>query len=556
VDAGVIWTQFQNIRDYKQQEGMISDWQQSVDFMEGRQWPPATERTRNLPRPVFNVCRQIVNHKVSATMADNLRMVFSPEEAGDGKDEVIAEVFSRYADTTWENVKQNALNEIGLTYGATRGSAIWHYYWDTGKYGGKTLKYKGDICGEPIDPMNFFPGNPKCSEIQKQPYLLIATRMSVEHIKEIARENKIAPEIIAMITPDKNNDGYDSQSREARDDDKATVLVRYEKDRKSGRVKFTKSTRSVVFLPEKEMPLTLYPIAAMQWEYRSDQFFGLDEVSQIIPNQKLINFLMAMQSLSAQLTGWPKLIYKSDSMDIHKITNAPGEMIEDKSPDQNFAVRYLSPPAMPSGIQSLVDNTMMITKNLSGATETSTGEANMMGRMNATAIMLLQKASSIPLESIKRRFYQAMEDAGNVWADMWKGYYTTERVLNLRDDQGERRPVPMRLADFKDMPLTLKIDIGPASMWSENLAQTTLDKFLEMGAITVEDYLDLVPQNVAPFKAKLKRILAERKQQMPPEAMGMPPGMEAPPQMPQMPPEMGQIEQMPPIMGGIPPQVG
>lgn len=536
MDAGVIWTQYENIRDYKVQEGLHEDWQQSVDFMEGRQWPAATERTKNLPRPVFNVCRQIVNHKVSAVMADHIGMVFSPEEAEQKLDDYLAEVFSRYAATSWENIKQDALNEVALTYGGTRGNAIWHYYFDLSKDGGRALKYKGDICGDAIDPMNFFPGNPKSANVQTQPYIIISTRMSAETVKEIARENKIAPEIVAMITPDKNNDGYDFQAREARDDDKTTVLVRYERDRATGRIKYSKSTRTVLFQPETEMPLKLYPIAAMQWDYRSDQFFGLNEVTQIVPNQKLINFLMAMQALSAQLTGWPKLIYKSDSMDVHKVTNTPGEMIEDKSPDQNFAVRYLAPPAMPSGIQTLVDNVLGITKNISGATETSTGEANMMGRMNATAIMLLQKASSVPLEGIKRRFYQAMEDVGNIWADMWSGYYTTERVLNLKGDDGERKAVQLRLSDYKDIPLRLKIDIGPSSMWSENMAQTTLDMLLEKGAITPEDYIDLVPANVAPFRSKLKRIWETRRAQ-------------TPPQMPQNTPDMGQNGEL------IPPQM-
>jgi hypothetical protein len=195
---------------------------------------------------------------------------------------------------------------------------------------------------------------------------------------------------------------------------------------------------------------------------------------------------------------------------------------------------------MPSGTQTIVDNVMGITKNLSGATETNTGEAGMMGRMNATAIMLLQKASSVPLEGIKRRYYQMMEDVGNIWAEMWKGYYITERIINIKDDEGNRKPLPFRGSDFADMPMKLKIDVGPASMWSENLAQTTLDNFLEKQFITPEEYLDLVSPNVAPFKAKLKKIFEKRKAEGqpigPPQELGqggpqMPPSESSPPQM-------------------------
>jgi len=565
MDAGVIWTRYEDGLNYKRSEGHLDDCRTNVDFYEGRQWPPSTKLTRNIPRPVFNICRQIVDHKVSAVMADNIRMVFKPEETGmeDAEpDEAAADIFSRYADSTFEQIKQKSLNEQGITNAAVRGNAIWHYFFNADKDGGKRLQYIGEIDGEVIDPINFFPGNPKSPAIEKQPWIIITSREDVLNLKDEARVAGIAPGDVALLVPDKQYNTYDSSGNEMRDDNKATVLTMYWRDRETKTIKFLKSTKGVVFVKETDTGLRRYPVASMQWKFKADSFVGGDEVGEIIPNQKLINFMMSMQALSLQLTAWPKLIFKSDSVDVTRLTNTPGELVEDRSPEGTpFSAQYMNPPSMPP-VQALVDNVLGITKNIAGATDSATGELNKTGQMNASAIMLQQQAAAVPLEGIKRRFYQAMEDIGYIWADIWRVYYGIERYISVDDNDGNKVSVPFRGTDYADMPLQLGIDIGPASMWSESLAQSTLDKLFDQKLIDMDTYLELVPANVAPFKEKLKRMIEQQKQAQLPEpgmmpaglppgmGQGMPPGMEGMQGPPQGIPE-GMPQGMPPGMMGM-----
>lgn len=127
---------------------------------------------------------------------------------------------------------------------------------------------------------------------------------------------------------------------------------------------------------------------------------------------------------------------------------------------------------------------------------------------------MLQKASSVPLESIKRRFYQAMEDTGNVWADMWRVYYNTDRLITVKDDNGEPMSATFNGEEHKDIDMRMKVDIGPSSSYSESLMMTSLDKLFDGQFITIEQYLKYAPQNVIPFKDRLlKDIQAQQEQQ-------------------------------------------
>ncbi|MEC0231176.1 hypothetical protein [Paenibacillus alba] len=532
---------------YIKRMGFLDQWPEYERFKAGIQWPPVTKRTENLPRPVFNIIRYIENHKVSTVMNENVKMLFSPEEmVGDGPEaeqkETIeteaADMFTRYSDTAWEKIKQDELNEEALESASNLGTGIWHYYWDSDVTGGKDKPYEGDMCGETIDPLNIFFGNPQERRVQKQPYILISFRDEVDSVKEQAIANKVPQHLVDLIKPDSdtNNEGYDRAKVELTDSTKTTVLTKYWREK--GMIYFTKVCGSIVVKPKTSTNMKLYPIAVMQWERRKKSIFGVGDTEGIIPNQKAINFLMAMQLLSVQLTSWPKLIYKQGAIDPNKVTNAPSEMIADNAPPGHDGVKYLAPPSIPSITMGLVDSFMEYTKSLSSAQDASTGDVSK-GQLNASAIMLLQKAAGVPIESIKKRFYRAIEDIGRIWEEFWKVKYNTTRKVTLKNDDGKEYPAEFNGSNYKDVDMNLKIDIGPSSQYSEELMMSSLDKLFDGQYISLEDYLEFAPQNVIPFKDRLLKKIEKQK-----EAQNMQIVMQMPPEMQQMymnsPPEMQQ----------------
>lgn len=505
--------QYQDGLSYKRRMGFIDKWPEYERFKAGDQWPAATQKTKALPRPVFNVIKMIESHKVANVMSEQIKMVFSLQEDNEENQEQIdtGDLFSRFSEATWERIKQDELNEEGLDIAANTGTGIWHYYWDADAKGGTRFPWVGEMEGEIIDPINFFPGNPQQRKVQKQPYIIISSREMVDSVKAYAKANGLSNEMVEQIKPDKDtqDQGYDMAKVELNDSSKVTVLTKYW--RKDGTVHFCKVASGITIKKDTDTGMRLYPIAVMQWERRKKSIFGVGDTEGLIPNQKAINTLVAMQILSVQLTGWPKVVYKKGAIDPSKITNSPGEIIEDQSPPgSGDGVRYLTPASIPNTAINLVESILAFTRQMTGADEAATGTAPS-ADLNATAIMLLQKAAAIPIESIKRRFYRLIEDVGRIWEEFWKIKYNIPRQIKIKDDEGVEYPVLFDGSQYAETELNLKIDVGPSSTYSETLMLSSLQDFLKADYITFEQFLKYAPKNVVPYRDRLQKELDEQK---------------------------------------------
>lgn len=511
--AGELEKQYKDGLSYFRRMGFLDKWPEYERFKASDQWPAATQRTKHLPRPVFNVIKMIETHKVANVMSEQIKMIFSLEEVDDSQPEQEndpGELFSRNSEATWERIKQDELNEEALDTAANTGTAIWHYYWDNSIKGGNKYPYIGEMEGEVLDPINVFFGNPQQRNVQKQPYIIINSREMVESVREYAKANGVSGLMAKQIKPDKEtqDQGYDMARVELNDSSKVTVLTRYWREK--GQVMFCKVASGVTIKKPTSTGLSLYPIVVMQWDRRKKSIHGIGDTEGLIPNQKAINTLVAMQILSVQLTGWPKLIYKSGAVNPSLVTNAPGEMVEDHSPPGTNGVSYLEPGPISANAANLVESIMAFTRQMTGADEAATGSAPS-ADLNATAIMLLQKAAAIPIESIKRRFYRAIEDIGRIWEDFWKVKYNLPRQVLLKDDEGDDYATMFNGADYQDVGFTLKIDVGPSSTYSESLVVSGLENALAAGHITYEQYLKYMPKNTVPYRDRLMKEMDEQK---------------------------------------------
>jgi hypothetical protein len=120
--ASQIEKEYKQGLSYQKQMGFSHKWPEYERFKAGDQWPQATEKTKNLPRPVFNFIRFILNHKVSSVQNENIKMIFSPEEMPQDEQNIDqslqlaqngSDQFTKFSDAAWENIKQDELNEIG-----------------------------------------------------------------------------------------------------------------------------------------------------------------------------------------------------------------------------------------------------------------------------------------------------------------------------------------------------------------------------------------------------------------------------------------------------------
>ncbi|OMD92993.1 hypothetical protein BSK49_01000 [Paenibacillus odorifer] len=523
-----IQKQYKESLNYMRQMGYLDAWPLYERFKAGDQWPKVTDRTRHLPRPVFNVIEYIQNHKVSSVMNENVKMLFSPQEILQDEDlesidqalaqqaqlaQEAGEKFTRYSDTNWELIDQSDLNEEFLESGSNCGTGIFHYYWDNSVKGGIVKPWIGNMAGEVVDPLNVFFGNPQQRKVQRQPWIIISSREQLKEVRSLARKDGVSNDKIQLINADKDVqvEGYDRAKVEVDGTEKVTVLTKYWK--KDGKVFFMKEASGQPVKKPTDTGFELYPIVVMQWKRRKKSIHGGGDAEGIIPNQKAINNLMAMQLLSVQLTGWPKMVYNPQYINAKDLNNDPGQPIVDTSPPGQSVLKYLTPGSVSSLASGLVESFMDYTKQLSSAQDAATGDMSK-GELNATAIMLLQKAAGVPIESIKKRFYRAMKDVGRIWEQFWKVKYNTTRIINLKDDDGQDYSEEFNGSKYADITLDLKVDIGPASTYSEELAMASLDRLFDKEEIDLEDYLEYAPNNVIPFKDRLlKKVRAAKEQQ-------------------------------------------
>ena len=523
----VVTSHYKNGITYMQSMEYPSKWAEYERFLNSDQWAKVSHdsKTKNLPRPVFNIIRYIVDHKKASIQSENLKMVFTPEEVYSDfshlQQEDISKLelaltgakqFTKYSETVWENIQQARLNDEMLMSCCSIGTGILHYFWDNSITGGITLNYKGEIAGENLDPSNVFFGNPQVTDVQKQPYILISSRELLETVLEEAKRNNVPEHYISLIKEDDDtsNEIYDTAKTEVRGVKKVNVLTEYYK--KNGQVYFKKVCNEIVITPETNTGLRLYPIALMNYKIRKKSIYGIGDVEGLIPNQKAINFNLAMMILSTQNCAFPKILAKPGSLK-QKITNTPGEIITDYYVGGADGIKFMNTGAFNPMSLTLTDKLCDLTKEFSNANESALGNA-IGADMSAQAIMLLQKASGTSLEDIKARFYRCMEDVGRIWLEFWCTKYNLPRPIRVKDRNGAYYTEIMEGTQYREYPYNVRIDVGSSASYSEITQQASLDKLFDGGHIDVLTYIKYSSDNNMPNKESLMNDIMERQQSM------------------------------------------
>lgn len=543
--AQKIWGDWQKGLEYQKKLNLKETCEQCVDFYEGRQWAPATERTKNMPRPVINIVKFIVNGKKANILSSKISMVYKPlvyneEQAGMATSG--ASSFTSFAKHINKEIKQEDLDNQAILDGLKKGTYIYHYFWDTEKKTGMA-KFDGGLNGQIIDCLSVVFANPKQKDEQKQKWIIIQSRENVQTLKKIAEKHGISKTEIELIKADDDTEKtYDGEEQDV--EEYATVLTRY--FRKNGEVYYTKSTQHMIV--QEETPLTpdaskvklelndegktnedeedvgqdkptiepfkmtFYPIIVDAYEEREKSIFGIGEVEQLITTQKSINFNYAMMQMASQNMGFPKVVLHPGALNGKEITNRPGEVLTDYSPGFN-GIKYLNPPAFSSTPLMIADKLLEITRTVTGATEVANGEV--LGKnMSGSAIVALQTQAKVPIEDMQKRFWRTHEKIARVWEQFFKAYYNFD-VNYVVENDGNQELNKFNGSMYRNVDFETTIDVGPGSAYSESLSINLLEQALQRGDITFDDYIELYPETAMPFKAQLKEI--RKKVMLPPE---------------------------------------
>jgi hypothetical protein len=246
----------------------------------------------------------------------------------------------------------------------------------------------------------------------------------------------------------------------------------------------------------------------------------------LIPNQDFVNKAYAMSMVSMMTTAFPKIIY--DRTRIPRWTNGVGQAIGVNGGDVSNVAKIMDPAQISPQISQFIQQATDQTQTFLGATPAAMGDTR---PDNTSAIIALQRAAAIPSDITKQNMFQCIEDLGRIYIDfMGVNYGKRTVMLPLPDldpsllmfagfDINEPMPVEFDYKALQDMPMTIKLDVGASSYWSEIASMQTLDNLLMNGQITIDEYLERVPSGYIPKKEDL--IQAHKQ---PPMMGGMMPG--------------------------------
>ncbi len=542
-----LWDLYQDGLAYQAATKLSTNLPKFVKFYEGDQWAAPTKNTKNLPRPVVNIIKMICRSKKSAILATPVKIIYRAED-----DMADVEKFNNFAEYIQKEIGQDALDKKGINDGVIKGSYFYHYYWDSEAKGKNGIKEGGLRC-EMIDPLNIFFANPTEIDEQKQAWILIVSREDIESVK--AKADKDVD--LECIAADESDSKYGTV--EQKNNKLCTVLTRY--FRQDGEVFCEKATKSVVVnkpfaitpdvqaaaaelgiedapnnsLPDNHedsslIPNTarayLYPIVVGNYEIRENSIYGLGEVEGIIPNQKAINFNLAMSLLNAQEVAWGKYIVAPNALKGQTINNEPGQVLIDYT-GTGVGIKKMTEQAMQSQPLQLIDTIMQMTRNVTGANEVMSGEV-LGANMSGAAIAQLQSQAQQPIEELKDAFWLTKEKQGRVLAQFFKLYYSQKEFSftpsqKQIEELGEQAPAmdgvteeEIQLPDIFDSSEFASVDFSvvvEATAGTKASAAgdiSALDTLLAKGYISIKTYLRAYPKDALSNRTEiLKGIEAD-----------------------------------------------
>lgn len=507
-----VWAEFDAACTFKAGLNLYENVQANENFYIGKQWEGV--QANGLPTPVFNFIKRIILYVVASTATDNLKMAASPMSSNGAIDvggvERITQVMTAQFEALFEmNKLAKQLREF-MRNAAVDGDGCIYSYFDPDAETGQPAK--GTIRTEILENTRVAFGNPNSRDVQSQPYLLISRRELLSEVKEEAKANKQDPEQIIADT-DETNDHFDAMT-----DGKVTTVMKFWKDRETGHVFAVKVVNGATIKPQWDTGMTLYPLIWMNWDYVQNCYHGMAAVTGLIPNQIFVNKMFAMTMISLMTTAYPKIVF--DRTRIAKWDSGVGKAIPVNGGNVGDVAKAIDPATISPQVGEFISLAISLTKEFMGATDAALGDTR---PDNTSAIIALQKASSVPMELTKQNFFQCIEDLGRIWQDQMRCYFGV-RYVDLKPTEEEQqqammlgvplpntpRPTEFDFSILEQVPLSIKLDVGGSAYWSEIAQMQTLDNLLMNGQINVVDYLERVPNGYISNQQELIQTLRQR----------------------------------------------
>lgn len=551
-EARKTWKQYEQVKTYlaKPEWGNMSLYdrvEKNNDFYEGNQWE---DFKSDVSLPIFNICKQIGQAQMAIICSNVLtasyswegisslddtdaQLVESEEPSEDrytapmlaqyfkeepameisnaGKREpsnqemrAVSALMSKYFRTVSERLYMDTMTKDMVADGFKNGCGVVYFYWNDKLKTGQTER--GDVEAELLEIIQVLFGDPTTTDVQKQPYIILETRRELKDVQKEAEGNKVAKDLIENIKPDRETPKAEHELEKK--DGKVTVLIKFWKEYKDNgdcTVYVQKSTRDVVVKEKTDIKIDLYPVALMPYENKRNSIYANTPLTEILSNQRVVNLLRYNQVVQDSYTAQPILLYDTDRID--EISNEIGAKIPVNG-NINDVARYLQGTGMAASSENLAQVFMRDTLDTNNVNDAVRGNLN---PDNTSAIIALRDAAKMPMQMYAANLYKAFEDMARIIGAYMLSYYGNRRLKI--EENGQVFYVPFHAERYKDYLLSVRVDVGESTLWSETATIRTLDNLLMNHFITPRQYLERIPDGYVPMKQELINELAKQEEE-------------------------------------------
>lgn len=503
-----IWDKYKKCADYQEQYGLIDRTRRHWNFYLGHQWENLQTGGETMPQ--YNLIMPSVKYKVNTICQQNISVKYFDLNNRE-ENNAICNKLNEHFLSMWERSYMDAkIREICKSAAVAADSYI--YFGTKDMTDAQVLPNTMLLLGDEQNP-----------NIQDQPHIFIRERVRVKDLKEIAKRNGV--EDWEHITYDEDSDDYmvgNKEDVDNRDDEGKATVVRY-MTKIGGIVYTSRQTKNVMIEPLMPIAVTqggkivrglqYYPIASYIWEAVPNSARGEGEVEQLIPNQICINKTLAMIYISNKQCAYPKLAVNTTMLQNPEDLNKVGGILELTGNAQSVQqmASYLPPQAASSDAMVFVNNALETTRSLAGASDSALGQIDPT-RVSGQAIQAIKDQAATNLNENMASLKKFVEDCAKIVLDILKTYSPEGIEVSWQDENGERQTDVITAEQLDALTPDIAIDVEPRSDSTPEARQNVIDGLLNTQMISLEEWVEVSPDNAVIPKARFREMLEKRKE--------------------------------------------
>lgn len=511
-----IWALYEKGQNYHRRIGIYTDTDRNYRFYNGNQWEGA--KLDGVEPVQKNFIKPIVKYKVSV-IHDNLYAIVYSSQNYENREfheqaERYCDILNTYAARIWESDKLDFKGRRVTKDAAINDEGIIYVNFDMEKM---------MPVNEIVKKSDIYYGNENDDDIQSQPYILIRKRMPVVNAQDLALAEGLSEDKLSFIIGD--NETFEESGEAAKEEVDDGVTVIYKMFKKDGTVHFSSSTRYITITEDTDTGLKLYPIAHFNWEEKEGSARGEGEVRYLIPNQIEVNRTEVRRVLTAKYQAFPRTVYDASKIENPAALNMVGGMIRTNGQpvdDVTKVINVIPPAQMSPDVKQLQDDLINVTRDLSGAGDTATGQVDPESA-SGRAILAVQQASQAPMTEQKESYKNFIEDLARIWLEYLivysaDGVQMEEEITDPSTGEKTVQVVTVPQSVLEQLQATVKIDITPKSVYDRFAQEQTIENLLIQGFFSVqrlqelEVYVESLDDDSVAPKQKLRGIIDRMKE--------------------------------------------